>query len=641
MASLLATNETSTHNWLEDEIDEQDERLTDEGIPALLQDVRLHYDLNSFDSYSDQMASVDNLLDHDINCEPAEEDAETMIKSAVENMKRTPSKSCANCSKEVRIDDVSQIKVGQHLSMPGGKLRLRHFYKHHAIVKEIGPISSMVAELKLIHFYSENDRLKIVETTKEFDLRNDDLHYIKYEHPRYEPDVIVSRAEDILERSKSKDSPFKTYNLLSRNCEHFATWCVVGEGECLQVQGYRQQIIDGLKEIFGAGSLIARGVMRLVFNSADEIAAGFQGSLGAASGIALGVTGALYLLYCIVMTILYTKKYKNGNMCRSCLKAKLLDLWLGMGAFGVTSGLSVLLIMFVFPLLGPWPFGVPLVILIVLLSVALHLSISKIRRALQSPFTCDRKKISNLSEVNVGDIISFYYYGLQHVAVVTELNEFDHDVTCVHYALPTLFGTKIVKEETFNLNPSNKSIRLFDCNHYYCKPSHQVVKLARKRVGETKWSPVNRSDHLCYWAKVKENTRGRCEFAADMADSTTRRSKEAFIRKDEVHLMTDIELGDVVEYKEKGIVVGITSVDSDYGRQFELEMMVYNSSYVFCRRKYQINLNKDELKVFIYHPAFCFPMLTRYRRALDLENEKGKWWTTDGFIYHCIMLKHQ
>ncbi|KAL4224764.1 hypothetical protein ACF0H5_015461 [Mactra antiquata] len=632
MASVLATTESSTYDWLEEEIDEQPEQLTDEDIAAVLDEVRRKYDIDASGSQLDQMASEDPDTP---SMRSDGDDLETLIKSKVDNMRQTPTKSCAGCSKEIRIEDVSQFQIGQHLSMPGDKKVLKRFYKHHAIVKRIVSTDIKVAKLELIHFYSEGGKLQITKSEKEYDLRKDTIYYIKYDQPLYEPDVIVKRAEDILK--KSDESPFKKYNLMICNCEHFATWCVVGEGECLQLQGYRQQIVDALKQFFGAGSIITRGIIRLVFNTAEEIVAGLQSIIGTIAGVTLGATLAIYLLYCKVMTILHIKKHTNGTMCRSCLKAKLIDLWSGLGVFGITSGISLLLIM----LLNSWSFGIPLVILTLLLSLALQISVPKIRQALQSPFTCDTNKLSDMSSVKVGDIISFKYYGLEHVGVVTELSESDHNVRCVHYALPTLFGTRIVQEETFNLNPAEQSVKLFDCNPIHCKPPHEVVKLARKRVGETKWSCVNRSDNLSYWAKTKVSARGHCDCEDDVDDSTTNTPEEAFLREEDVHLMTDIKLGDVVEYKKKGIVVGIKSLDDNYGRQFELEMIIYNSSYVFCRQTYSIDLNKDELTVFIYHPSFCFPMRERYGRALALQGEKGKWWTNKGFINHCIMLKHK
>ncbi|KAL4224765.1 hypothetical protein ACF0H5_015462 [Mactra antiquata] len=641
MASVLATTDALTYTWLEEEIDEKPEQLTNEVITSVLEEVRRNYDIDTLDPKLDQLASQNNPVVYPDNqpSAPDEDDPETMIKSKVDNMLKSHTKSCANCSKEIRIEDVSQFKIGQHLSMPGDKKVLNRFYKHHAIVKRIVSTEKNVAKLELIHFYSEGDKLQITKSEKEYDLGKDKIYYIKYEQPLYEPGVIITRAEEI--RKNNKDSPFKKYNPVFCNCEHFATWCVVDKGESFQVQGHRQKIVDALKQIFGTGSIITKCLIRLVFTSADEIAAGLQGSIDKAAKVTLFVTSAFYLLYCIVMTILHIKKHKNGKMCRSCLKVKLIDLWCGLGAFGITSGISYLFMKFGIPLLGPWPFGVPLVILTVLLSFSLQVSIPWIHQALQSPFTCNKNKLSNLADVKVGDIVSFLYFGLEHVAVVTELNELDHDVTCVHYSLPKLLGTRIVQEETFNLNPAEQSVKLFDCNPIHCKPPHEVVKLARKRVGETKWSCVNRSDHLSYWAKMKVNARGRCDCEYDVEDLTTKKNKEAFLREEDVHLMTDIELGDVVKYKKKGIVVGIKSLDNDFGRQFEFEMIIYNSADAFCRKQYSIDLNKDDLTVFIYHPSFCFPMHERSGRALALLSEKGKWWTKNGFINHCIMLKNK
>ena len=58
--------------------------------------------------------------------------------------------------------------------------------------------------------------------------------------------------EKILERAKSRLGE-RAYNLISNNCEHFATWCVYGQSVSLQVQAFMQLFLGG--GAGGAGGL--------------------------------------------------------------------------------------------------------------------------------------------------------------------------------------------------------------------------------------------------------------------------------------------------------------------------------------------------------------------------------------------------
>ncbi|CAG2220410.1 unnamed protein product [Mytilus edulis] len=487
---------------LVNDLSDEDPLQSDDGdvdIQEIVAEIGQHYDTSAHDNVSC------------IQTTNTEGDAYSALENAIGQLdpnehEKCNKKSCANCSKPKRVENVSSLKKGQHISMPGqksnfyikAKRKLKRMYDHHAIIKEIKYTTGTKVSMVLIHL----DRSGVHEETKEFDLREKEIYIVDYVFPRYDPDTIVARAESIL----TKKDKFKTYNLVTGNCEHFATWCVVGDGESFQVQSLRQKIADALSRLFGAGSKIAKGILRILFVSSDEIASGLS---KAVPELVLGGAAALYLIYCIVMTILHVRDYKNGQICKSCLKGKLLDLWLTFGAFGLTSIITFLVLHFVVPAMVP-AVGIPLIILLVLLAVAFQMVVPRLRKALSSPFSVDRVKVVNLGQIGIGDVLSHRYYGVKHTSIVTEV-KVENDkktkgrIRLVHYGSSALFGTRKIVEEYVEIDIHKSSIYVLDCKPLCTFEADIVVSRARSRIGETKWAIFsNRSDHFSYWAKVQQ-----------------------------------------------------------------------------------------------------------------------------------------
>jgi hypothetical protein len=495
--------------------------------------------------------------------------------------------------------------------------------------------------MELIHFTKEDDKIKICQSVKTFDLAHDELYIIEYIHPRYTAEEIVHRAESMLPENADEENSFGRYNPGTNNCEHFATWCVVGEGESFQAQGMRSKIANLVQRVFGAGTKIAKMVMRILYISSDEIAASFTKAFNVPE-IVLAGAAALYLIYCIFMTVSHLNDFRKGQLCKSCLKGKLQDLWITFIVFGATSILTFVIMNFALPALAT-PVGIPLIITLVLLSIALQWSVPKIRRALQSPFPVDTKEIKQLSEVEIGDVVLLKYYKFDHAIVVTEVHQNDDSlkgrIRGIHYGLPRLFKPREILEEYFTIDLSQSTVKVFDCSHLLINSAETTVMMARKRIGEKKWAPTsNRSDHFCFWAKVQQRPRELCEDFdnGDLDASSTKDLSSLSLGETEVHLMNDLHLGDVIKYKELGILVRMVNLDSGKGRQFKIEMIVYE--WGRCRKKtYIIDLNKDSIVIERYNPALCHPMAVRVDRANKLQDKKGSWWTDKGFIEHCIM----
>lgn len=558
-------------------------------------------------------------------------------------------KSCATCSKKRRVQHISSIEKGQHISMPGRlftkyvkrERKLKCMYDHHAIVKEIKSVEGTLITMVLIHFSDIDGQKRVHEETKSFDLRETELYIVDYVYPRYDPNKIVERAESNL----SQNGKFKSYNLVSDNCEHFATWCVVGESESFQIQSVKQKIADVFFGMFGEGCKIAKAILRLFAFSTDDIIGGLK---MAVPEIVFACTAGPYLISCIIRTILHKCNLKNGRICHSCYNTKLSDLWLRFGAFGTTSAISFVIIELVLPLIVPGA-GFPLSLVLVLLSISLQVTVVKLKKALMSPFSVEKVKVTNLNQINIGDVISKRYFGFKHTSIVTNIKVNNAIPTkgqlqIVHYGLSTIFGTRTIVEDNVEVDIEKSHVYIFECKTLLTYSADVVVSRARSRIGETKWDMFsNRSCHFAHWSKVQH---GSIEIFYDPSGEEiirklpkTNRSS-FFIEQREIHSRADIRKGDVVLLKGAllGILSSIEDFDNPETRQFEIYVYTYPSWRVTLA-KYAVDLDKDRLYVNVYNPALCHPMEKRAQNARKMENKKGESWTTNGFVRNCIEIK--
>ena len=591
------------------------------------------------------------------NPEELSENPQDLLEQGITDIKtKTETKSCTDCLIKKRVEDVKCLRKGQHISISGEKCKFYleflqkqvKLYSHHAIVKQVVSCSDQRVQLVLLHFWiNENKELAIRETVETFDLKFDELYIIEYIQPRYTPDEIVLRAE----KEKEKKRNFRKYSLIFKNCEHFATWCVVGEGASFQIQDGLSIFSNVLSELLGEGSKIANFILRLTspvtrlaLVSSDEMAAGIN---SAAGHVTLGVTSGLYLLYCIAMTVYYVMQYRNRRICWSCLKHKLLNLWFRFGVFGITSVITYLVIHFALPLLA-LPVGIPVLCLLLVLSTALIWLVPKSTKKFQSPLQLEGKQISALTELNRGDIVNFKYYKLPHYFIVTDMVKSAQSSTsgklkCIHYALPSIFSKRVVTEEVFDIDVNKMSVKRTDFGDLKTYSSREVVRRARKRVGETKWNTAsNRSDHLCHWAKMdlrQLKTNAYLSEEIEVGDSKSKTLSSVFTETREIHLMQEIDRGDVIQLhgtsflRDKGIVVDFTDLRD--GRKFELQVIMLKDRVRFVRET--VDLDKHKLFVRRYHPAHCVSMDERAQRALAMVGNNG--WFQSRFIEDCILIK--
>ncbi|KAK3576362.1 hypothetical protein CHS0354_039299, partial [Potamilus streckersoni] len=418
------------------------------------------------------------------------------------------------------------------------KRKLDSLYKHHAIIKEVIQRSGQEVRLSLIHHTKINNEKKIVETEEIYDLTFAELYVVEYKNPGYSPDEIVRRAES--EREHWGTGNFSKYDLFTNNCEHFATWCVVGEEESFQVQSIRDKAVAILMFIFEKASSVSRIILRLFINYFDEIVAGCTVAATAPATILAGSV-VLYIAYCIYMNYRLYKQYKKKKtLCQSCFKSKRADLWSKLLTYIVTFGLLGVL-SFIFLPLVPY-ITIPVILASLIISSGLYFGIPRLIRLFsESLFYCEKIEIKRVSQLKAGDVISINYRGFNRDVIVTEVQveqEKTRGKICgVHSSGWLIFS--VVAEEPFTIDLKKSKVLLLDCKNLQTYPLKEVVHRARQRIGETKWRlGSNRSIHLCYWAKVKlngdfPNNECLCSETEEARNPTSNKQSSAYIGKRE------------------------------------------------------------------------------------------------------------
>ncbi|KAL3874823.1 hypothetical protein ACJMK2_037785 [Sinanodonta woodiana] len=125
----------------------------------------------------------------------------------------------------------------------------------------------------------------------------------------------------------------------------------------------------------------------------------------------------------------------------------------------------------------------------------------------------DKEQVINSpSELKEGDIVSFFYWGIRHRAILVSIvkipSETKCSITVIHYAAKSLLAKRTVVEESIYIDLAGNNLRKVSFQEYLTYPGNSVVERARKRLGEQKFHPIsNNSNHLVHWAKVDTQRR--------------------------------------------------------------------------------------------------------------------------------------
>ncbi|KAL3874593.1 hypothetical protein ACJMK2_037581 [Sinanodonta woodiana] len=242
--------------------------------------------------------------------------------------------------------------------------------------------------------------------------------------------------------------------------------------------------------------------------------------------------------------------------------------------------------------------------------------------------------INNPSDLAEGDIVSFSYWGIRHLAILVSIVNIPSDTKCcitvIHYAARSLLAKRTVVEESISIDLAGNNLRKVSFQEYFTYPGKSVVDRARKRLGEQKFHPIsNNSNHLVHWAKVNTQSKDiywtlkgtelshRLDTADENQNQTSiqqnvqtvtvnniagKRMRQMY--REPVRSWEEFIPGHIVEFKyywiwHQGILTDVNP------RLEQIKVVHYGAKHLFATRtiledETKVNIKKE--KFYIYHP---------------------------------------
>ncbi|KAK3595054.1 hypothetical protein CHS0354_002340 [Potamilus streckersoni] len=548
-------------------------------------------------------------------------------------------RSCLYCCQEIRVENMHMLHMGQHITFPGER-GLRHiekkgtqkkWYKHHAIIKEVKRRSDFSADLVLIHFWSTDgdNKYEVTENTDSYNLSSHEIYIRKYKQRKYPSAEVVRRAN-------SKKANESKYNIVTCNCEHLATWCVIGVRESRQVNFCKSLV----RNLVICMIIFALCIVKTISTKPDKI-------VKKVAEVILLLSFLYSVHYFSYRNIYFIERYAIEKIiCKSCLKMHLFDLW---ARFVLTLSI-VILLKFYFR----YTDEITTLITALIFYVTIGNIIKLIRKIHKNPYPDIKREIRRMSNIKIGDVISLNYEGSSYNIIVSSLpseriiltKQTRGDVSGIFYDSPSLFHSGIIKERFFKLDLTRHNVMFIHYAQFRTHPSDKVVARARKRIGEKKYNWFsNRSRHFCHWAKVNEHRHKapRTTQKETGANSDTNLRSSLLIEIVEVRIREEICIGDIVELKsfgpftDSGIVVDIVNDAQD--QIFTMNVVLKKGlvasivKMVSCK----VDLRVDHIWIHRYHPVHCYRRAEYIQRAIKKIGEVCEQWTQTRFVRDCII----
>jgi len=159
---------------------------------------------------------------------------------------------CIECVQSVPVFSIDDISIGAHIAFPGA------LYTHHAIVVDkkndvVNIVEATNNTLGVIYnFLLSRSVGKIQKSEKTFDFAKDKIVIMHYNIQVFSDKKIADRAL-MIANDPDNDLNYM-YHLFQNNCEHFATFCVIGERYSSQISKLAlslRWIMSGSKAVNG------------------------------------------------------------------------------------------------------------------------------------------------------------------------------------------------------------------------------------------------------------------------------------------------------------------------------------------------------------------------------------------------------
>ncbi|XP_045209733.2 uncharacterized protein LOC123561432 [Mercenaria mercenaria] len=272
-------------------------------------------------------------------------------------------------------------------------------------------------------------------------------------------------------------------------------------------------------------------------------------------------------------------------------------------------------------------------------------------------------KVTDIDEIKQGDVITFYYWSFEHDAVVTKVTRGESkentigQLRIIHYALDHLFAVRTVKEEFMPVNLKKELVYLKGYDGYITYPTETVVKRARSRLGEQRFSlSGNTSSDLVHWAKVVQTpvvvskSQMQATQAPGTEDDTYLLVPNAGEQCEEFQYFratswSDLYPGIIVEYRYYWIWhQGILSYKDE--KRKRIKVIHYGADHLFATRtimeeSMQLDLRYDNIWIYRGHPRQCYKagiVLEKARKRLGEQRWEAGNRSWD-FCKDCVLKK--
>lgn len=553
---------------------------------------------------------------------------------------------CKDCALEQPVVNFKKLKRGDTIWFPGGviqiyvcKERFRYItYKHYALIKSVVLLdkdgySAMISMIQFIWSPYSNSMI-IRDITEIKSVYKDEIYKYIYRYPTNSPEIIIGRAEHLLEESK-----LRTCSILSYNFERMVWWCVFETTQCLQF-GVLEEIVQRADDAGGKLRKIACTIAKYRLIAFKIL----KWSLNL-SPVPLRCKILMHCLVCIYSQTCYDKQFQSNHICKLCYSKKRFDTWYELGVYILSNldgiGVLVSILQKAFWLKGFWgkedetPHE----------NEGNNLQNSQYVLQYERPFSRNeedvtlqevhidhrrgkwistnkvkKRTVRKIEEIKPGDLIEFeYHYKFFHKAICTEVRstgiDSEVELTYVHYGAS---GTVIEDFRTFDLKRETIHIYLYHPLHRF--PRADIVRRARAKLKEQNYSIFRRR-------------------ASHFADEIVHRGEDFVLTS-----FSDIQQGDVIIYSYWGLwhEAVVTKVNKK-----SYEIVHYGLKHFFATRQIikedlEIDVKKQVIKKKEFSGYLTYPNMVTVNRALSRIGERrfsvsGN--TSSDFVHWCKVVQ--
>lgn len=560
--------------------------------------------------------------------------------------KRKSCVKCRDCALEQPVEDFKTLKLGDTISFPGGVIqiyvcneRFRYItYKHYALIKsvvllDIDGYSAMISMIQFIWSPYSNSMI-IRDITEIKSVYKDEIYKYIYRSPTNSPEIIIGRAEHLLEESK-----LRSCSILSYNFERMVWWCVFETTQCLQL-GVLEKIVQRADDADWKVRKIAYTIVKYRL-----IAFKILKCILNLSPVPLRCKILMHCLICVYSQTCYYKRFQSNHICEKCYSKKSLDTWYEL-CFYILSNLDGIGLLVsslqkvlwlkgfmgmvdetphendgnnlqnnqcVFQYEGPFSRNEEDVKLP-------EVHIDHRRGKWISTNKVKKSTVRKIEEIKPGDLIEFeYHYILFHKAICTEVicTGIDSEVELkyVHYGAS---GTVIEDHRTFNVKRETIHVYLYHPLHRF--PRADIVRRARAKLKEQNYSIFRRR-------------------ASHFADEIVHRGEDFVLTS-----FSDIQQGDVIIYSYRALwhEAVVTKVNTK-----SYEIVHYGLKHFFATREIiteelEIDVKTQVIKKKEFNGYHTYPSMVTVERAMSRIGERrfsifGN--RSDDFVHWCKVVQ--